>query len=131
MTRGISDPTGFQNAFAEHHRKVYAAAFGVLGDAALAQDVVQDVFLRVWRRPEAFKPERGDLGTYLRLMARSRALDLWRETQVRTRAADRYKVVASEPRPEELPAELLEQGETGATVRAALRQLPETQREAL
>ena len=75
MTSSLSDPDGFRSAFAEHHRKVYAAAFGVLGDAALAQDVVQDVFLRVWRRPEAYNPSRGDLGTYLRLMGRSRALD--------------------------------------------------------
>ena len=56
MTRGLTDPDGFRPAFADHHRKVYAAAFGVLGDATLAQDVVQDVFLRLWRRPTAFDP---------------------------------------------------------------------------
>jgi RNA polymerase sigma-70 factor (ECF subfamily) len=133
MTRGLSEPDGFRSAFAEHHRKVYAAAFGVLGDAAQAQDVVQDVFLRVWRRPEAYDPSRGDLGTYLRLMGRSRALDLWREGQVRGRAADRFKLVSGtpEPRVEEQPEPLFEQGEDGAAVRAALSQLPETQREAL
>ena len=133
MTRGLTDPEGFRTAFAEHHRKVYAAAFGVLGDAAMAQDVVQDVFLRVWRRPQAFNPERGDLGTYLRLMARSRALDLWREGQVRGRAADRLKLTVSSPesRVEEQPQEMYERDETGASVREALGQLPETQREAL
>src|SRR4051794_5697040 len=99
----------------------------------MAQDVVQDVFLRVWRRPEAYNPERGDLGTYLRLIARSRALDLWREGQVRSRAADRYKVVSGtpEPRLEEQPEPLFEREAAGADVRAALGQLPETQREAL
>src|SRR3954469_10900038 len=133
MTRGITDSDGFRSAFAEHHRKVYAAAFSVLGDATLAQDVVQDVFLRVWKRPDRFDPARGDLGTYLRLMARSRALDLWREGQVRGRAADRLKVVvgAPEPRVEEQPATIFEREETGADVRAALGKLPETQREAL
>ena len=133
MTKGLTDSEGFRTAFAEHHRKVYAAAFGVLGDAAMAQDVVQDVFLRVWRRPQAFNPERGDLGTYLRLMARSRALDLWREGQVRGRAADRLKLTvgSTEPRVEEQPQEMLERDETGASVREALGQLPETQREAL
>src|SRR4051812_4114158 len=77
----LGDPRAFGNAFAEHHRKVYTAAFGVLNDAAMAQDVVQDVFLRLWRRPGAFDPQRGDLGAYLRLMGRSRALDLWRTAQ--------------------------------------------------
>jgi len=133
MTSGLTDPDGFRNAFADHHRKVYAAAFGVLGDAALAQDVVQDVFLRLWRRPGSFDPARGDLGTYLRLMGRSRALDLWREAQVRGRAADRLKLVGgpAEPRIEEQPEPLFERSENGAAVRAALGQLPETQREAL
>src|SRR5690242_12635593 len=133
MTQGLTDPEGFRSAFAEHHRKVYAAAYGVLGDAAMAQDVVQDVFLRVWRRPQSFNPERGDLGTYLRLMARSRALDLWREGQVRGRAAERLKLVAGapEPRVEEQPATIFERDELGADVRAALGKLPEAQREAL
>jgi RNA polymerase sigma-70 factor (ECF subfamily) len=133
MTSGLTDPDGFRNAFADHHRKVYAAAYGVLGDATLAQDVVQDVFLRLWRRPESFNPERGDLGTYLRLMGRSRALDLWREGQVRGRAAERLKLTGGppEPRVEEQPAPVFERDEDGAAVREALGQLPETQREAL
>src|SRR3954470_3914415 len=110
VTIDLDEPQAFREAFAEHHRKVYAAAFGVLGDAALAQDVVQDVFLRVWKRPQAFNPERGDLGTYLRLMGRSRALDLWREGQVRGRAAERLKLMgaAPEPRVEEQPMDKLE-----------------------
>ena len=59
-------------------------------------------------------------------MARSRALDLWREGQVRGRAADRLKVVLDSPSTD--PADLDHDGEQ---VRAALSQLPETQREAL
>ena len=47
--------------------------YRVLGNAAQAQDVVQDVFLRVWRNPQKFDARRGELGSYLRLMARSRA----------------------------------------------------------
>ena len=89
----LRDPQTFRRVFAEHERGVYAAAFRILGDAAQAQDVVQDVFLRLWRRPGSFDPDRGELGSYLRLMARSRALDLWREGQAAGRAADRLKVV--------------------------------------
>ena len=95
---------------------------------------MQDVFLRLWRRPGSFDPARGDLGTYLRLMGRSRALDLWRESQVRGRAADRLKLVDAadeEPRVEEHPAVLAERDEDGAEVRAALGKLPEAQREAI
>jgi RNA polymerase sigma-70 factor (ECF subfamily) len=133
VTIDLGDPQSFRRAFAEHHRAVYAAAYRVVGDAALAQDVVQDVFLRVWRRPQAFDPRRGDLGTYLRLMGRSRALDLWREGQVRGRAAERLKVVAGEgeSRNDDHPAVLAEREHEGAEVRAALGKLPQAQREAV
>ena len=91
------------------------------------------MFLRLWRRPGSFDPSRGDLGTYLRLMGRSRALDLWRESQVRGRAAERLKLVdgPEEPRFEEHPAVLAEREQDSAEVREALGKLPEAQREAI
>ena len=66
----LSDPQQFQRVYDEQSRGVYAAAFRILGNAAQAQDVVQDVFLRVWRRPGSFDARRGEIGSYLRLMAR-------------------------------------------------------------
>ena len=81
-----------RRAYDEHARGAYRAAYRVLGNAAQAQDVVQDVFLKLWRQPEKFDARRGELGSYLRLMARSRALDLWREGQAAGRASDRLKL---------------------------------------
>src|SRR5215207_11383252 len=109
----LREPHDFSRAYDEHNRAVYAAAHRVLGDHTLACDVVQDVFLRLWRRPQAFDPARGDLGTYLRMMGRSRAVDLWREAQTRGRASDRLKLVVSsdagrEPTRLDVPGEELE-----------------------
>jgi RNA polymerase sigma-70 factor (ECF subfamily) len=133
MAMDLSDPQTFRTVFERHERSVHAAALRVLGNPAQAQDVVQDVFLRVWRRPGAFDARRADIGTYLRLMARSRAVDLWREGQTAGRAADRLKLVVggAEARIDESPAALLERDETRGTVREALRRLPAPQREAL
>jgi RNA polymerase sigma-70 factor, ECF subfamily len=133
MATELSDPLDFQRAFDEHSRSVHAAAFRILGNATQAQDVVQDVFLRVWRRPGAYDARRGDLGSYLRLMARSRALDLWREGQSAGRASDRLKLVAAqdEGRVDERPSLAAECGQERAAVREALRRLPDAQREAL
>ena len=74
----LSDPATFERAYDQHARGVYRAAYRVLGSAAQAQDVVQDVFLKLWRQPAKFDARRGELGSYLRLMSRSRALDLLR-----------------------------------------------------
>jgi RNA polymerase sigma-70 factor (ECF subfamily) len=125
----LRDHAAFSRAYAQHARAVHQVAMGVLNDHARAQDVVQDVFLRLWRRPESFDARRGALGAYLRLMARSRAVDVWRETQATHRISDRLR----------LSTERLEGGGDGGTaltpdredLRVALRRLPEGQREAL
>jgi RNA polymerase sigma-70 factor, ECF subfamily len=100
---------------------------GVLGDPSRAQDVVQEVFLRLWRRPEAFDMRRGDLGPYLRVMARSRALDVHREHRATERVADRLRLrterVEAAPDPRLAPER--------EDLRMALGTLPDGQREAV
>src|SRR4051794_3496005 len=132
-TMDLHDPQTYERVYDDHGRGVYAAAFRILGNAAQAQDVTQDVFLKLWRNPNKFDARRGELGSYLRLMARSRALDLWREGQAAGRASDRLKMVTPEDdgRPEERPDARVEREEGRGAVREALRRLPSTQREAL
>ena len=129
----LTDPRTFGRVYDEHSRSVYGAALRILGNSAQAQDVAQDVFLKLWRNPERFDASRGELGSYLRLMARSRALDLLREGQAAGRARDRLElvVVREEPRVDDRPPLALERGEERAAVVEALRRLPDPQREAL
>lgn len=129
----LADHTTFARVYDDHHRGVYGAAYRILGNQAQAQDVAQDVFVRVWRSPAKFDSRRGELGSYLRLMARSRALDLWREGQAAGRAGDRLKLVVAqeEARVEERPAAMVEREGDRTAVQAALRQLPDAQREAV
>ena len=133
MAAQLSDPNEFEQIYDQHGRGVYAAALRILGSPVQAQDVTQDVFLRLWRRPAAFDARRGELGSYLRLMARSRALDLWREAQAAGRMSDRLEIVAgaAESPVDEAPAPALEREESRASVRSALHKLPPAQREAL
>ena len=130
----LSNPTTFARAYDEHAASVYGAAMRILGDPARAQDVAQDVFLRVWRNPGRFDQRRGELGSYLRLMARSRALDLWRETQAAGRARDRLELVVAGDevmRADDRPSVIAERDADRAVVRDALARLPEPQREAV
>ncbi|HEV2075010.1 MAG TPA: sigma-70 family RNA polymerase sigma factor, partial [Thermoleophilaceae bacterium] len=129
--RGTAD--AFARLYRAHVAGVYGAALRVIGREGEAEDIAQEVFLRFWRDPGRFDPARGDLGPYLRLMARSRALDLWRQEQAAGRARERLKLVSrdQEVRPDERPAAVAEHREESRAVHAALRQLPPEQREAL
>src|SRR6185503_5927504 len=112
-TMQLTDQAAFARIYDEHASSVYGAALRVLGNPATAQDVAQDVFLRLWRSPGKFDARRGDLGAYLRLMARSRALDLWRSAQAGGRATDRLKIASGrdEARLEEQPVGRFERTE--------------------
>jgi RNA polymerase sigma-70 factor (ECF subfamily) len=128
----LRDPEAFQAVYATHARRVYANAYRILHDAARAEDTVQDVFLRLWLHPDRFDESRGELGSYLALMARSRALDLARSEAASTRAGDRLAaVVEADPPQAERPEERVEARERSSGLRAAVARLPKLQREAV
>jgi RNA polymerase sigma-70 factor (ECF subfamily) len=123
----------FERIYDEHSGLVYRTAYGVLANPAQAQDVVQDVFMRLWRRPGDFDVSRGPLPNYLRLLARSRALDMWREAQVAGRARARMRVLAlrDEGRADDRPALAVELRRDRWIVLAALARIPAMQRQAI
>lgn len=57
---------------------VYGIALRVLRNRTAAEDVVQDVFLQLWRRPSSFDAQRGRLGPWLAVIARHKAIDTLR-----------------------------------------------------
>ncbi|MDP8993141.1 MAG: sigma-70 family RNA polymerase sigma factor [Actinomycetota bacterium] len=82
-----------QAALAESYRRhagaVYGLARRVLVDVASAEEVVQEVFLRLWNEPEKFDPERGSLRSYLLAQAHGRAVDLLRSEGSRRQREER------------------------------------------
>jgi RNA polymerase sigma-70 factor (ECF subfamily) len=54
---------------------VYSVALRVLGDTGAAEDVLQDVFMQLWRNPGSFDSSRGSLAAWLTVIARNRAID--------------------------------------------------------
>ena len=127
------ESTTFEEVYRRHWRGVFGAAYRVLGRVAEADDVAQEVFTRHWRDPRRFDARRGELGSYLRLMARSRALDLLRREHAAQRAPDRLALlsVSEEVPTADRPLEAAGQRGLRAPIREAMRKLPELQREAL
>jgi RNA polymerase sigma-70 factor (ECF subfamily) len=126
----IVDEGSFYAAFRDHSRAVHRTAWEVLRDDGLADDVVQEVFLGLWRRPERFDPRRGDLRTFLQVHARGRALDAWRAAEARRRAQERLVDTTLSQRPAPDAASVVAEREQRADVLRAIHALPSGQRDA-
>ena len=66
-------------------RTVYGVGLKILGNRSLAEDLVQEVFLKVWRSADTFDSSRGSFSTWLYRVTRSCALDLYRKRASRIR----------------------------------------------
>jgi RNA polymerase sigma-70 factor, ECF subfamily len=64
--------------FDRYSRIVYSVAMRVLRDPGHAEDVTQDIFVRIWRNPDSFVSGRGTLGAWLVVVARNRSIDFLR-----------------------------------------------------
>jgi RNA polymerase sigma-70 factor, ECF subfamily len=78
-----------QEALAEAYRRHAGAVFGLarrlLADEAHAEEIVQEVFLRLWNQPEKYDPERGTLRSFLLAQCHGRAIDMLRSDTARRR----------------------------------------------
>jgi RNA polymerase sigma factor (sigma-70 family) len=72
------DAAALEAIAARHARAAYGLALNMLGDPGRAEEVVQDVLLRLWRQPERYDPARGSLQTWLLRITHNAAVDALR-----------------------------------------------------
>ena len=126
LTRiGERDENAMEAVFRRYSGPVYSVALRVLRDSGQAEDILQEVFLQLWRRPAAFIENRGSLGAWLVVIARNRAIDLLRRRKPSDSVDD--VVLAS-------PVNVADEAERNAMmqrVRGVIANLPEQQRTTL
>jgi len=127
------DRGAVDDLYERFRRPAFALARRVLGDEVLAEDVLQDVFLGIWRDPGAFDGSRGSVASWLLAMVHHKAVDAVRreESHRRRRARAEDDLVLSEPTQTTDVEDTAWQNLVAERVRSALHSLPAPQREAL
>ena len=126
------DLEAFRTLYDRYGNLVYSTTLHVLRDAHLAQDMVQEIFLRLWRRPDSYVALRGRFPTWLTSVARNRAVD-----EIRSRSRRyRHETASPEQQERELPGPgeddpglTAELADTRRLILAALAGLPLEQRQ--
>lgn len=120
------EAAAFRLIVSRHINMVHAVAWRMLGDAAEAEDVVQEVFAKVWTHAPGWNPSGGGLGGWLRRIATNLCLDRLRKRRplstepVPDRADDRPGADAA-----------YDEARRGEAVAAAIQALPDRQRAAI
>ena len=121
--------SGDEQAMAQLYERyssiVYSVALRVLGDTGAAEDILQEVFMQLWRSPDVFDPSRGSLAGWLAVITRNRAIDSLRKRRPETDITE--IVVSIEP---DL-ASGADWSRVLEKIRSALTSMPSTQRSAL
>lgn len=121
--------TGDEDALATLHDRyasvVYSVALRVLGETTQAEDILQDIFIQLWRNPQRFDASRGSLGAWLAVIARHRAIDHLRRRRPESDIED--VVISVDTRLEQSTDRTM----AIAKIRAAVERLPAEQRQPL
>ncbi len=115
--------------YVRHGGAVFSLAKRVTRDPALAEEITQEIFVRLWKEPERFDPQRGSLRTYLLMQTHRRSVDLVRSEQARKDREER-EAQLDPSRITGLSNELADLADQLA-VQDALAELPREEREAI
>jgi RNA polymerase sigma-70 factor, ECF subfamily len=133
IARGL--PEALSELYDRYARLVYSLALSTVGDAHSAEEIVQDVFFRVWEKADTYRAEQSKVSTWISSIARNRAIDVLRKRQVRPEGRSiawndlTLETIAQKDGYD--PEEQVEQSLEARRVRAALARLPVEQQRAL
>ncbi len=126
---GRFDESALAAAYERHGGAVFALARRLLKRRDLAEEVTQEIFTRLWTRPQRFDPDRGSLRTFLLSDTHGRSVDLLRSELARKTREEREGRLAPVPG-RDVEGEALT-SVTNEKVREALQSLADNEREAI
>ena len=133
LLRAVSagEEEAFRSLFRRYGPNAMAVAQRIVRQRFLAEEIVQEVFLSVWREPQAYEERRGAFRSWLMAMVHHRAVDAVRREETQRRRAEELVGIESgwEEDPADRVAEEVDLPQERRAVRAAMNELPVEQRE--
>jgi RNA polymerase sigma-70 factor (ECF subfamily) len=124
------DPKALGELYDRYGRLAYSLIYRIVRDGAIAEDLVQETFLRVWNRVQGFDGDRGALGGWLLAVARNRAIDYLRSAAGRMRNSLELEMTEQPVLFPDLEREVLN-SDRARRLRKALEKLNSNQRSAI
>jgi RNA polymerase sigma-70 factor (ECF subfamily) len=116
----------FAALYDRHSRSAYSLAYRMMGEKQSAEDLVQEVFLRMWRNSGSYRADRGSVRTWVLSIVHNRGVDQLRSTASRRRTQDKVQAAAPKSQPSEAFTETWRNSQRDQ-VRDALKTLPDEQ----
>jgi RNA polymerase sigma-70 factor (ECF subfamily) len=124
------DPQALAELYDRYGRLVYSLILRVVRDGGIAEDLVQETFLRVWNRVQGFDCDKGAIGPWLLAVARNRAIDYIRSAGGRERNAYEFEETDHPALYTHMEQDLLQADQT-RRVKAAMEKLSANQRQVI
>ncbi len=99
------EPRAFAALYDRHSQAAYYLAYRMVGERQAAEDLVQDVFIKVWRRAGSYRAERGSVRTWILSIVHNRGVDLLRSMATLRRTQDKIEASAARSEPSDAFAE--------------------------
>ena len=122
------DVLALEALYQRYSRPIFSLALKILGDREVVEEVVQEVFLRLWTRAFGYDPQRGKLLSWLLTITHHRAIDELRRRRTQPETDGLQDQLAAVEESDADPSRSLTQVEEREAVQRALAQLPEAQR---
>ena len=127
---GGGDDDAFAALYDRHCRLAYSVAHKLTGEKHSAEDLAQEVFIKVWRSAQRYRPERGSVRTWILSVVRNQSIDQLRASASRRRTQEKLQASAPRYEPSEAFAQVWHEARLGR-VREALDAVPHVQQQVL
>ena len=127
------DASALEQLYDRYVRQCFGLALRMLGDSALAEEVIQEIFLKLWTSPGSYSTQKGKFVSWLLSLVHHRCIDELRRRSRTDVALDDEtgSVLDTEPDPTPEPGDQVWVMEQQRAVREALAQIPQNQRQVL